>query len=330
MIVVLITDDPGQALYSIPIMSVAFLCHFNVLPLHSELQRPTRQRIKAMVHLVVGTCLVLYLVIGVFGCLFSLDETKGNILNNFAADDPLINIGRAGLALTVVFSTPLLVVPCRKTLERCYALAFTDEGATDDTHWWKQQRRSLMAAAGKDYGSLNNQSAEALDVIDEGFVDDFPTQTTATDDDDDNNDDDDDDEFYDARDIGDVGGEGQQGGEAAAAVDAVTASFGVIFAETALILGSATVLAVYVPDVAIVWSVMGSTVSILLVYVLPPAFYLRIRARKAFNIRKAAAWAMLAFGLVAEVFCSWQAFNSLSMPKHMDLPTPNADGEPLA
>ena len=34
-------DDWYQALYSYPIFGVAFLCHFNALPVHSELSQPT-------------------------------------------------------------------------------------------------------------------------------------------------------------------------------------------------------------------------------------------------------------------------------------------------
>jgi len=37
-------------IYTLPIESVAFLCHFNVLPMQDELIRPTRRRVRKVTH----------------------------------------------------------------------------------------------------------------------------------------------------------------------------------------------------------------------------------------------------------------------------------------
>merc|ERR1719223_934369 len=81
-----------------------------------------------MGHAVIGFCCLVYLAVGIFGILYAGPYTKGNILLNFSPDDGLINIGRFGLALTVIFSTPLLVVPCRKAMERCVQLTLEATG----------------------------------------------------------------------------------------------------------------------------------------------------------------------------------------------------------
>lgn len=41
-----------------------------------------------------------------------------NILNNFSTDDTLMNVGRVGLAVTLLASFPLLTVPLIGTLVR--------------------------------------------------------------------------------------------------------------------------------------------------------------------------------------------------------------------
>ena len=58
----------------------------------------------------------LYLAVGVLGYFYATGKTCGNILNNFEPHDMLINVGRTGLALTLFFSFPLLVLPCRDSL----------------------------------------------------------------------------------------------------------------------------------------------------------------------------------------------------------------------
>eukprot|EP00164_Ancoracysta_twista_P002504 GFYU01003333.1.p1 GENE.GFYU01003333.1~~GFYU01003333.1.p1 ORF type:complete len:436 (+),score=121.38 GFYU01003333.1:364-1671(+) len=111
-----------EIVYAIPVCSVAYLCHFNMLPIHCELKKPTRRRIKRVIHTTMGMCTALYIIIGMFGYLYAYEATKGNILNNFANDDPIITVGRIGLSFTVIFSFPLLALPCRDALERLLSL----------------------------------------------------------------------------------------------------------------------------------------------------------------------------------------------------------------
>lgn len=44
------------ALQAIPIYVCAFACHFNVLPVHGELAKPTRERLHRMVRGAPGGC----------------------------------------------------------------------------------------------------------------------------------------------------------------------------------------------------------------------------------------------------------------------------------
>jgi hypothetical protein len=66
-----------------------------------------------------------------------------------------------------------------------------------------------------------------------------------------------------------------------------------------------------VASVATLWNLVGSSMTILLSYVVPAACYLRIRRRKALGLRMAAAWVLLILGSVALVVCTEEAVRAL-------------------
>ncbi|CAM9727164.1 unnamed protein product [Discosporangium mesarthrocarpum] len=119
------------ALQAIPIFVCAFVCHFNVLPVHSELSRPTRRRLHKMVHWTVGMVASFYFWVGIMGYLYGACSggVEDNILNNFGTDDTLMNIGRIGLSVTLLVSFPLLVVPLSGTLVRAHREITGPKGA---------------------------------------------------------------------------------------------------------------------------------------------------------------------------------------------------------
>eukprot|EP00948_MAST-09A_sp_MAST-9A-sp1_P001319 g1319.t1 len=110
--------------YALPIFAIAFLCHFNCLPTHCELRKPTRSRIQRVIHITMASTLVLYFVIGLSGYLFAISPTSkrftvcDNILKNFSNNDPFLLAGRVSLSLALIFSFPLLILPCRKALHK--------------------------------------------------------------------------------------------------------------------------------------------------------------------------------------------------------------------
>jgi sodium-coupled neutral amino acid transporter 2 len=59
----------GDVLYGFPIISIAYLCHFNILPMNSELIEPSRRRIKTVLHSTMTICSLLYLIVGYLGTL---------------------------------------------------------------------------------------------------------------------------------------------------------------------------------------------------------------------------------------------------------------------
>jgi amino acid permease len=61
--------SPAGILNSIPILVCTYVCHFNVLPVHHELVKPTRRRLKKLIHATFGVTAAFYTFVGCFGML---------------------------------------------------------------------------------------------------------------------------------------------------------------------------------------------------------------------------------------------------------------------
>lgn len=84
---------------------------------------------------------------------------------------------------------------------------------------------------------------------------------------------------------------------------------------TVAIMASVITIALLSPGVAVVWNLMGSTVGLLISYVLPCVSYVCIRREKPnTDRRKLTAWIILAISSVVCAVCTIQAFVSVFSP----------------
>ncbi|CAM9250564.1 unnamed protein product, partial [Choristocarpus tenellus] len=72
----LVADNWGDVMEAFPILSLAYLCHFNMLSVQSQLVNPTRERLKGLLHGTVGMASFLYLVMGMSGYMYAYGQTK--------------------------------------------------------------------------------------------------------------------------------------------------------------------------------------------------------------------------------------------------------------
>ena len=107
-----------KALSVFPVFGVAFLCHFNVLPMHTELRAPTVQRVRCVVLTTILLCTFVYFVVGYGGYIYGDRWTCGNILLNYNPKSTLFAVVRVFMAGTLMCSYPLLILPCRNSLNR--------------------------------------------------------------------------------------------------------------------------------------------------------------------------------------------------------------------
>ncbi|KAJ9559705.1 hypothetical protein OSB04_004865 [Centaurea solstitialis] len=111
----------------IPIMSNAYVCHFNVQPIYNELEDPSPKKMNKVGRLTTVLCVMIYASTAIAGYLLFGDGTESDILTNF--DKPLgirfstalTYIVRVGYVLHLVLVFPVIHFSLRQTVD---ALAF--------------------------------------------------------------------------------------------------------------------------------------------------------------------------------------------------------------
>lgn len=103
-------------LQGVSVISFAFVCHHNSLLIYDSLKKPTMDRFAMVTHWSTGVSMVACLAMGVGGFLVFKDKTKGNILNNFPADDSLANVARFCFGLNMLTTLPLEIFVCREVI----------------------------------------------------------------------------------------------------------------------------------------------------------------------------------------------------------------------
>lgn len=245
-------DNWKDPMYAFPIISVSFLCHFNVLPVYRELKKPTRRRLKTIVTCTMFSTWLFYTVVGFTGYFFAYRLPGGvhdDVLNNFQRDDQLVNLGRMGLLVTILLSMPLLIQPCRLNSIRLgnYVQGFIQSARAHATN---EELRLLTTPTATRANALHK-----LPLLN-------PT------------------------------------------------AFHVLL--TVLILCGTTTLALILPGVAVVWNIMGSTVGLLISYVLPCVSYAMIRKNKRHtSFRRRTAWAIFVVSSFVCAACTLQAVLSI-------------------
>lgn len=236
--------------FAFPIISISFLCHFNVLPVYRELHKPTRHRLKKIVSATMLSTWAFYMVVSTMGYLYAYrlpGGVKDDILNNFRTNDALINVGRLGLLITIMMNLPLIMQPCRMNTIRLgkYVSGFVKT--------WHSKAQN-----GEDIALLTTPTAHHEAVT--------PAVSHA--------------------------------------------NQNVIHAAlTISLVSGAVALALVLPGVAVVWNMVGSTVGILISYVLPCVSYILIRKnRPTSDRRKLTAWVILVVSSAMCVACTLQSF----------------------
>ncbi|KAI1975759.1 hypothetical protein LOZ53_004598 [Ophidiomyces ophidiicola] len=109
---------------AVGVISFAFVCHHNSLLIYGSLKKPTLDRFALVTHYSTGISMVMCVIMAFAGYLTFGDRTKGNVLNNFPADNVLVNIARLCFGLNMLATLPLEAFVCRSVMTTFY---FPDE-----------------------------------------------------------------------------------------------------------------------------------------------------------------------------------------------------------
>jgi amino acid permease len=105
-----------KSLLLVCMLSTAYIAHFNAIKFYKELKNNTLQRFNVVVTSSFGIAIALYVAVTSMGFLTFGSSTAGMILNNYATKDVLISLSRFAVAVSLVFSYPLLFVGTRDGL----------------------------------------------------------------------------------------------------------------------------------------------------------------------------------------------------------------------
>lgn len=110
---------PAQSedvLTAAPIMLIAFLCQFNAVEVYVTLAEPSSESINRVMSRTIKVSGLIFTAFGIAGYFIAFDATKDNILMNFSPRDTSLIVARIGLVLTLICQLPMIGVPCRDLL----------------------------------------------------------------------------------------------------------------------------------------------------------------------------------------------------------------------
>ncbi|KAI0743899.1 amino acid transporter [Daedaleopsis nitida] len=105
---------------AIGVISFAFVCHHNSLLIYGSLRTPTLDRFNKVTHISTCISLVACCTLAISAYLVFTDRTQGNILNNFARNNTLINVARFCFGLNMFTTLPLELFVCREVIEQYF------------------------------------------------------------------------------------------------------------------------------------------------------------------------------------------------------------------
>eukprot|EP00578_Thalassiosira_sp_NH16_P016306 CAMPEP_0181127048 /NCGR_PEP_ID=MMETSP1071-20121207/27981_1 /TAXON_ID=35127 /ORGANISM="Thalassiosira sp., Strain NH16" /LENGTH=518 /DNA_ID=CAMNT_0023212743 /DNA_START=172 /DNA_END=1731 /DNA_ORIENTATION=- len=94
-------------------LSTAYMAHFNAPKFFIELKDNTIKRYNTVVGTSFGISVLLFALVGSLGFLTFGGASSGLILNNYSGKDVLMSLSRIAVAISIVFSYPLVFVGAR-------------------------------------------------------------------------------------------------------------------------------------------------------------------------------------------------------------------------
>eukprot|EP00977_Amphora_coffeiformis_P018545 scaffold6566_cov125-Amphora_coffeaeformis.AAC.11 len=284
--------DLDGIMYAFPIIVLSFFSIYNVLTVHGALYNPTRSRVKFVLDGTIGLCFVLFFTVGVSGYLYSYDETSDNILLNFPLDIKTVLVGRIGYGVTIMFGMPLVFLPCRAAILSlpeqireqnieirhpvANSLTFDEECPLLKETKRVRSPKGLKSGRNTSTDQSCSGSTSLVSIEEEQYLEVTPIPKV----------------------------DPSLGHEAAR-------DRRVHIISTAAILVLSYIMAVAVPGVGVVWSIAGSSIAIIIGFIIPSACYLKIRSKKSVNPRSVGAVALLVFSIFISIDCTIRTIQSL-------------------
>jgi hypothetical protein len=185
--------------------------------------------------------------------------------------DLLIIVGRLGMGLTLALGTPIVTLPCRGAM-----LSFIKQLRED---------RAESSSMTKQVGEAREADSLIASSSNEDSYSSFVTKENGI----------------------EIDMEQQKETPSLPEEDLLNDSILIHVGSTMMIISMAFFVAVSVPGVAVVWSVLGSSLGMIIGFIIPSACYLKIRGKKGIYRRtNFAAMVLLIFSITIAVICTGQ------------------------
>jgi amino acid permease len=102
-----------KALIFVSMLSTAYIAHFNAPKFFKELKNNTLERFNILTTASFGISIAFYTAVSAMAFLTFGSATAGMVLNNYSTNDILLSASRFAVAISLVFSYPLLFVGTR-------------------------------------------------------------------------------------------------------------------------------------------------------------------------------------------------------------------------
>jgi len=102
---------------TIGVVIFAFSCHTGLNPISAEMKDNSMKNMSRAVHCSVTICVISFLLVAVCGYLTFYGATLGNVLLNYPTNDPLVDVFRGLLSLSIILTFPLALYPARLSFD---------------------------------------------------------------------------------------------------------------------------------------------------------------------------------------------------------------------
>ncbi|KAL9555031.1 hypothetical protein MBANPS3_002541 [Mucor bainieri] len=117
------------------IMAFAFTCHQVALPNFLTLENQSTHSWKLTTVLSTGISWLISMTFAVTGYLCFGTNVQSNLFMNFASDDPLINVGRFALSVSMILTIPMGIFPTREAIQKSLGFETASKQPTNTQHY---------------------------------------------------------------------------------------------------------------------------------------------------------------------------------------------------
>ncbi|KAK5642040.1 hypothetical protein RI129_008207 [Pyrocoelia pectoralis] len=116
---------PSGILQCLPIFSMSLSCQTQIFEIYQALPTASLEKMNNLIRAAVNICTGVYIFVGVFGYVaFSTQTFTGNILMSFTPSF-ISDLIKIGFVFSLAFSFPLLIFPCRASLNSLLCRHYT-------------------------------------------------------------------------------------------------------------------------------------------------------------------------------------------------------------